>query len=378
MGIHTDAHHSAGSEGQEGMLMRTVSVINQKGGCGKTTIAINLAAALGKIGNRVLLLDLDPQSHASLGLDVTYHDVQHTTYDLLRNPRIMVKDAVFTINPNLDVIPSSPVLSAIEQELSGKPGRETRLALKLMRLNGNYDYVIIDSPPSVGLLTFNSLLASGEVLIPVEPSYFSLQGLSRLMETLELLKSETKHKTKIHVVVNNIEKRTTFSRDIVMELERKHGDIVLDSTISHSVKYKEAALCGVPIFEMPRSERLKWEFLSLARELEEKRSSLLEVDNIRDWMVKLNGPRVVDSGVVFTLKAPNARSISLTGEFTNWSHEGIRMLRDEDNETWKIVMNLDPGDYEYRFIVDGVWIKDPNNVDTVLNEYGQENSLLIV
>ncbi|MBN2183923.1 MAG: AAA family ATPase [Candidatus Krumholzibacteriota bacterium] len=358
--------------------MRTVSVINQKGGCGKTTIAINLAAALGKIGSRVLLLDLDPQSHASLGLDVTYHDVQHTTYDLLRNPRIMVKDAVFTVNPSLDVIPSSPVLSAIEQELSGKPGRETRLALKLMRLNSSYDYVIIDSPPSVGLLTFNSLLASGEVLIPVEPSYFSLQGLSRLMETLELLKSETKHKTKIHVVVNNIEKRTTFSRDIVMELDRHHGDIVLDSTISHSVKYKEAALCGVSIFEMPRSERLKREFLSLARELEEKRSSLLEVDNIRDWMVKLNGPKIVDSGVVFTLKAPNARSVSLTGEFTNWSHEGIRMLRDEDNETWKIVMNLDPGDYEYRFIVDGVWIKDPNNVDTVLNEYGQENSLLIV
>ncbi|MBN2071710.1 MAG: AAA family ATPase [Candidatus Krumholzibacteriota bacterium] len=358
--------------------MRAVSVINQKGGCGKTTIAINLAAAFGEIGKRVLLIDLDPQSHASLGLDVSYHDVQYTTYDLLKNPRVMVKDALFTIDDNLDVIPSSPILSAIEQELSGKPGREMRLASKLVRLNGDYDYIVIDSPPNVGLLTFNSLLASGEVLIPVEPSYFSLQGLSRLMETLEVLKSETKHKTNIHIIVNNIEKRTTFSRDVVMELERDHAGILLDTTISHSVKYKEAALRGVSIFEMPRSERLQWEYLSLARELEEDKTSSFEVENIKDWMVKLNGPKVVESGVLFTLNAPNASSVSLTGEFTNWSHEGIRMLKSEDNETWKIMMNLDPGDYEYRFIVDGVWIKDPNNVDTVLNEFGQENSLLIV
>ncbi len=359
------------------MVMRTISVINQKGGCGKTTIAINLASALGELEKRVLLIDLDPQSHASLGLAVTYHDVQYTTYDLLRNPRIMVKHAVFSINPFLDVIPSSPILSAVEQELAGKPGRETRLASKLTRLNGDYDYIIIDSPPNVGLLTFNALLASNEVIIPIEPSYFSLQGLSRMRETLELLENETKHKTRIHVIVNNIEKRTRFSRDIVNELERHHENILLDCIISHSVKYKEAALRGVSIFEMPRAEKLKWEFLSFARELEEKKVSVLEIEDIGDWMTKLHGPRLVDKGVIFSIDAPNATSVSLTGEFTNWSHEGLKMMKNTD-EIWKITMHLDPGDYEYRFIVDGVWIRDPNNVDTVLNEFGQENSLLIV
>ncbi len=358
--------------------MRTVSIINQKGGCGKTTIAINFAAALVELEKKVLLIDLDPQSHASLGLDVTYHDVQYTTYDLLRNPRIRIDDCRFTLNPLLDIIPSSPVLSAIEQELAGKPAREARLGVKISRLGDEYDYVIIDSPPNVGLLTFNALMASGEVIIPVEPSYFSLQGLGRLRETLELLENETKHKVAVHVLINNIEKRTTFSRDIVMELERHHEALLMDSTISHSVKFKEAALRGVSIFEMERAERLQWEFLCLAREFEEKRKSVLEMEDIADWMVRLHGPQIAGEGVVFSLDAPNARSVCLTGDFTNWSHDGIRMLRDEKDGLWKIMIPLDRGDYEYRFIVDGMWLKDPNNVDSVLNEFGQENSLLII
>lgn len=357
--------------------MRTVSVINQKGGCGKTTVAINLAAALAILEKKVLLVDLDPQSHASIGLDVAYQDVNKTTYDLLRDPRVMIGDSVFTVNELLDIVPSSPVLSAIEQELAGKQGRESRLGTKLSRASGDYDYVIIDSPPNVGLLTFNALMAAGEVIIPVDPSYFSLQGLSRLTETLDLLEHETKHELTLHVLMNNVEKRTTFCRDIVAELERKHGDILMDVTISHSVKYKEAALRGIPIFDMRRSDRLKWEFLSLAKELEEK-VSLIDTKDIKGWMVRLHGPKVLPEGVTFALDAPNASSVRLTGEFTNWSHEGLRMLRDEKDGVWKITVNLDPGDYEYRFIVDGVWITDPNNVDSVLNEFGQENSLLIV
>ncbi len=358
--------------------MRTVAIINQKGGCGKTTIAINLAAALVELEKKVLLVDMDPQAHASLGLDVTYHDVQHTTYDLIRNPRLRVGDCRFALKPGFDIIPSSPVLSAIEQELAGKPARESRLGAKLVRLGDRYDYVIIDSPPNVGLLTFNALMASSEVVIPVEPSYFSLQGLARLRETLELLENETKHKVAVHVLINNIEKRTTFSRDIVMELEKHHDALLMDSTISHSVKYKEAAMRGVSIFEMDRADRLQWEFLSLAREFEEKKKSVLEMEDIGDWMIRLNGPQIAEEGIIFTLDAPNARSVCLTGDFTNWSHEGIKMLKDGSDGLWKIMIPLERGDYEYRFIVDGVWLKDPKNVDSVLNEFGQENSLLII
>lgn len=357
--------------------MRTFAVINQKGGCGKTTVAINLAAALGELEKKVLLVDLDPQCHASLGLDVSYDAVEHTTYDLLRDPRIMVADVACELGDHLDVVPSSPVLSAVEQELSGKEGREMRLASKLARIGGEYDYVIIDSPPSVGLLTFNALMAAGEAIIPVEPSYFSLQGLEKLRETLELLENETKHAVQIRILVNNIEKQTTFSRDIVSELERKYRDEVLDVMISHSVRYKESALRGVSIFGIPRSDRLRWEFLSLARELDEK-TSLIYTEDIGGWMERLHGPRVLREGVLFSLDAPGAAGVFLTGEFTDWSREGLKMVRDGKDGLWKITVDLEPGEYEYRFIVDGVWIKDPRNVDSVLNEFGQENSLLIV
>jgi chromosome partitioning protein len=357
--------------------MRTVAVINQKGGCGKTTVAVNLAAALGELEKRVLLIDMDPQSHASLSLDITYREVDHTTYDLLRDPRVMVDDAIYRYNDHLDVVPSSPVLGAVEQELAGRDARETRLASKLVRMEDRYDYAIIDSPPNVGLLTFNALMAAAEVVIPVDPSFFSLHGVGRLLETVGLLEIEAKHQVKVSILVNNIEKRTNFSRDTVMELERLYGEKMIEVMISHSVKYKEAALRGMSIFGMQRADRLKWEFLTLARELEEK-SSLIETSEIGEWMEKLHGPRVSAGKVIFALNAPAADSVCLTGEFTNWSRDGIRMERDGEDGLWKTAVELGTGEYEYRYIVDGVWIKDPGNVDTVLNEFGQENSLLIV
>ncbi|HUV36421.1 MAG TPA: AAA family ATPase [Patescibacteria group bacterium] len=357
--------------------MRIVSVINQKGGCGKTTVAINLSAAFREIGKRVLLIDLDPQAHASIGLHVNSDDVEHTTYDLFMNPRVRITDAAHRVEERFDIIASSPVLSAIEQELSGKPARETRLVSKLRRVTDQYEYIMIDSPPNVGLLTFNALMAAGEVIIPIDPCFFSLQGLQKLRETLDLLERETNHKVAVHVLVNNIEKRTTFSRELVNDLERDHNAVLMDTIISHSVRYKEAALRGVSIFKMQDAERLQREFLSLAEEIE-NRVSMIDTRDIDDWMVKLHGPRHVQEGILFMLDAPRAQNVYLTGEFTNWSREGFRMHKDEKDSLWKSVLHLEPGEYEYRFIVDGVWIKDPNNADSVLNEFGQENSLLIV
>ena len=357
--------------------MRIISVINQKGGCGKTTVAINLAASFRELGRKVLLIDLDPQAHASLGLGVPPEEVEATAYDLLKDPRVRISDALRKVDEHLFIISSSPVLSAIEQELSGKPGREGRLLSKLTRAPGDFDYVVIDSPPSIGLLTFNALMASGEVIIPIDPSYFSVQGLEKLRVTLELLERETKHAIAVHVLMSNVERRTAFSREIIGEVERSHGGVLLKTIICHSVRYKEAAFKGMPIFGMKHVEQLQEEFLALAREIEAS-APTVGVENIDDWMVRLHGPRRVTEGILFVLNAPNARSVYLTGEFTNWSREGIRMEKDEKTGFWTSILHLEPGEYEYRFILDGVWIKDPNNTDSVLNEFGQENSLLIV
>jgi len=181
--------------------MRTISIINQKGGCGKTTVAINLAAALNRTGRKVLLIDLDPQAHASIGLNVEIDSAEFTTYDLLMEPRVRVSDAIYDIEDGFYIIPSSPLLSAVEQELAGKPGRELRLLSKISRNPEEFEYIIIDSPPNIGLLTFNALMATKEALIPVDPSYFSLQSLEKLKETLVLLEQETKHNLKVNVLL---------------------------------------------------------------------------------------------------------------------------------------------------------------------------------
>jgi len=357
--------------------MRTISIINQKGGCGKTTIAINLTAALNRLGKRVLLIDLDPQAHASLGLNVEADDAEFTSYDLLKDPRVRISDALFEVEDDFFLVPSSPILSAIEQELAGNPGREKKLLAKISRNPDEFDYVIIDSPPNIGLLTFNALMATKEVIVPVEPSYFSLQSLEKLRETLELLEQETRHRVKLNVLLNNVEKRTAFARDLIDEVDKLYGANVLDVVISHSVRYKEAALRGVHIFLMRGAERLQREFELLAEEID-RSISVIDTEDIEDWMVRLHGPRRIKEGILFVLDAPNANDVRLTGEFTGWSSEGVRMERDSKDGLWKAVVSLEPGEYEYRFIVDGVWIKDPSNTDSVLNEFGQENSLLIV
>jgi len=355
--------------------MRVISVVNQKGGCGKTTVSINLSAALMRRGNKVLLIDMDPQAHASLGLNIK--PKEKTTYDLLAYPRIKLSEAVYEYCDGFHMIPATPVLSALEQQLSGVDGKEFRLGSKLARHHEEYDFVIIDSPPNIGLLTFNTLIASKEVLIPVEPSYFSLNGLERLMETVELLQNETEHALIKHILINNLDRRTTFSRDFARQLEREYNLHLMDSFISHSVYLKSAALKGVPVFEIRKADRLHREFDQLAREIEE-RDTYLGMEDVRGWMTRLHGPKVVEEGVIFSIDAPGAEYVFLTGEFVNWSPDSIRLEKDSKDGLWKTTMYLGPGEYEYRFIVDGVWIKDPRNNDTIMNEFGQENSLLIV
>ena len=358
--------------------MRTLSVMNQKGGCGKTTVAINLASALASLDRRVLLIDLDPQAHATVGLGIRQVENEATSYEILMDPAVQIADAKLAINDNLDILISSTVLSGVEQELADRMGREERLSIKIDRLDVDaYDFIIVDCPPSVGLLTFNAMIASQEVLIPVDASYFSLHGLSKLRETIEVVEDELQRKLQVHVVCNNLDTRTSFSKDILQETEKFHTADLLDTFISHTVKLKEAASRGVSIFDLDRQAKASRQFLSLARELAEKEPKI-KTDNIEEWMEKLHGPTRIEGGVLFVLDVPNAKSAAVTGEFTNWSRDGIPMQKDDKGGLWKVVLDIQPGEYEYRYIVDGVWIRDPNNRDYVRNEFGQENSLLIV
>jgi chromosome partitioning protein len=356
--------------------MRIIAVVNQKGGCGKTTVSINLAATLAKRKKELLLVDMDPQGHASIGMNIDPEDYERSTYNVLMEPTVEIEQVIIPASEHLDVCPSAVVLAAVEQQLADRPARERRLADKLQRLSRAYEYVIIDCPPSIGLLTFNALTAAREAIIPVDPSYFSLHGLHKVRETIELLREEIGHEILIRVLANNCNSRTNFSRDILYEIENFHSDSMLRTVISHTVKLKEAASRGQPITRFDSSCRAAKEFAALADELI-AHEGFLAVGEPRTGEPVFQGPQVVPGGVRFTIVAPRAREVRVTGAFTAWSHEGVPLER-EENGTWSAIIDVGPGQHEYRFIIDGVWVKDPNNEEYIMNEFGQENSVVVV
>ena len=187
--------------------MRTIAIINQKGGCGKTTTSINLAACMARLGHKTLLVDMDPQGHCGIGLAVPEEQIERTIFDALIEPADTrdgkvpkVSDIVWQIATDFDLAPSNLKLAAFEQVFSGRQGREDRLAKALEGVKDNYEWCIIDCPPSVGLITFNALKAADEVVVPVETGYFSLHGLAKMMETLEHLKERSGKQIYIRVL----------------------------------------------------------------------------------------------------------------------------------------------------------------------------------
>jgi chromosome partitioning protein len=251
--------------------MRTVAIINQKGGCGKTTTSINLAACLARLGHKTLLVDIDPQGHCGVGLAVPEEQIERTLYDALIEPQdgktAKVSEIVWQIASDFDLAPSNLKLAAFEQVFAGRPGREDRLTKALDVVKSTYAWCIIDCPPSVGLLTFNALRAADEVIVPVETGYFSLHGLAKMMETLELLKEKCDKDVVIRVLPTLYDTRTKLAREVLSELRAKFREYLMESTVNFNTKLKEAASFGQPITEYDPGSRGYKDFANLAREL---------------------------------------------------------------------------------------------------------------
>ena len=251
--------------------MRTVAIINQKGGCGKTTTSINLAACLARLGHKTLLVDMDPQGHCGVGLAVPEEQIERTMYDTLIEERdgkvAKVSDIVWQIASDFDLAPSNLKLAAFEQVFSGRPNRDDRLSAALNVVRANYEWCIIDCPPSVGLITFNALRAADEVIVPVETGFFSLHGLAKMMETLELLKEKCNKEVVIRVLPTLYDTRTKLAREVLSELRAKFRDYLMESTVNFNTKLKEAASFGQPITEYDPGSRGYKDFVNLAREL---------------------------------------------------------------------------------------------------------------
>jgi chromosome partitioning protein len=251
--------------------MRTIAIINQKGGCGKTTTSINLAACLARLGHKTLLVDMDPQGHCGVGLAVPEDQIERTVYDTMIEPGdgkvARVADVVWQIATDFDLAPSNLKLAAFEQVFAGRPGREDRLGNALAAARDAYGWCIIDCPPSVGLLTFNALRACDEVIVPVETGYFSLHGLAKMMETLEMLRERCSKEITIRVLPTLYDTRTKLAREVLAELRAKFREYLMESTVNFNTKLKEAASFGQPITEYDPGSRGYKDFVNLAREL---------------------------------------------------------------------------------------------------------------
>jgi len=440
--------------------VRIIAVANQKGGCGKTTTTINLAAALAERRYRVLVVDMDPQGHSTVGLGIRASDRSATVYHLLTERpgvRVALADAVATVSPGLDLVPADIQLAAIEQELSGAAARENRLRDCLRGHADSYDFCLIDCGPSVGLLTFNALRAADEVLVPIEPSFFSIHGLGKLSETIELLRRKLGQKLRVRALATMVDRRTVLAREVLDEIESHFGDRVCRTVIRSNVKLREAVGYGVPITVYDTSSTGYRDYRALAREVSEgvrpgtrKRveaaakaiahakeieihlparepaaARAAEVPGLEDRMrgaavpQQQSGPeKPEESRVSEEMRAPEraegaqgpegaqeeepegvlaqagrpvsgeaaatvlfmysgpAADVRLAGDFNRWSAQDAPQLQGGEDGVWRKVLNLPPGRYEYKFIVDGTWVEDPDNPEAVPTPYGGVNSVI--
>ena len=404
--------------------MRTIAIINQKGGCGKTTTSINLAACMARLGHKTLLVDLDPQGHCGVGLAVPEEQVERTIYDTLIEDSdgrpCKMPEIVWQIASEFDLAPSNIKLAAFEQVFAGRIGREDRLAEALRAVSKTYEWVIIDCPPSVGLLTFNALKAADEVIVPVETGFFSLHGCTKMMETLEVMTQKTGKDIAIRVLPTLYDTRTKLAREVLSELRAKFKDYLMSSTVNFNTKLKEAASFGQPITEYDPGSRGYKDFVQLARELmghkpaeveitpierlsrpaelvqrakqlaqltnhqfgrgtvvvpqavveapaasieiQQMRAPTVPAMTLQEKLDAFYGAKQVGDEVVFSASFNTANKVLVAGDFNNWQPQITPMMRINGGD-WRTHLPLSPGRYRYRLVVDGNWMTDPANAD---------------
>ena len=386
-------------------------------------------------GDRTLLVDMDPQSHCAVGLAVPEEQIEQSIYDVLisnsRGEPLRLSEVLWQISDNFELAPASIDLAAFEQQMSGITERENCLRSVLEQVKPDYDYVIVDCPPSVGLLTFNAIRAATDVIVPVDMGYFSLHGLSKQLDTLSVLAKQCSQEIDVMVLASMYDVRTKMGREILGELRKHFSGKMFKTVVNFNTKLKEAASLGQPISEYDAASKGNKDFQTLAEELvgadtqihraqlvgtlqdkleaisasaEELLSSVeqpaaseqagpsktiepsqtvevsekAEEKDLDTKLAELYGVRQAEDAVMFTTLYPRAGTVQIAGDFNNWQPENTPLQKVSKNGVWQIKLPMNKGKYRYRLVVDGQWQQDPYNEFTELNPYGEYNSVLEV
>ena len=369
--------------------MKIIAVANQKGGCGKTTTAINLAACLGKREQRVLLLDLDPQGHSSLGFGVFNEDARDL-YDVFTGEIKLEEIILPNVFAGVDVVPATKTLAAAENLPVRSDERDRQLEKHLASISGRYDYIVIDCPPSMGLLCLNGLAVSDLVLIPIEMSLFGMHGIDRMYEVIRELRERHGREIPVRVLPTLVDSRTRLCRQFLHEIGERFADDVLSVMVQFTVRLKEAVRQGVPMIAYDPTSTVAVQYDRLANAMMSALQGDVAADSEGEVKPQLNVMRRAfeearsrltghagRQKVVLRFYDFAGRDVKLAGSFNDWRPDQGVVTRAKNGIVEKIMM-LMPGTYEYRLIVDGIWQEDPSNPEQVPNYSGGFNSVLQV
>lgn len=365
-------------------MIRAIAIANQKGGCGKTTTTINLGACLARLNRKVLLVDLDPQAHTTVGLGVLPEKLERTLHHLLcpeGEKRPSWEDVVLRFNPYLFLLPGDLRLHEFEKIFSTTHQREKQLKyLFLFALPRNFfDFVLIDCPPNLGLLTLNALEAAQEVIIPIEPSFFSLHGLAKISETLQRVGSRRGQVHHTNALITLFEDGNDFSREVYEEVRKHFQDRLFQTVIRDNVTLREAAGAGLSIADFDPTSIGYRDYMGLATEIFErgwKGGEGHDETQSSGSEKRFGGPREVSGGILFQYLAPQAKEVLLAGDFNQWVGEPL--LRRNGDGLWQRIIPLRRGGYRYKFLVDGEWELDPRAPEEKENSYGKRDSYIKV